>query len=488
MDGGSLIARRRLAALACTALLAGALPAGAVAQQPLEPATPLSAHELSLLSRLDAARATIARLQAASDKAEYERAEAERAVVAAHEELAKATHALQLSGDAVTAALRSVDQLQRERLTAQDLLDADAAASYKFNGARGTALLFELMGSTDDPNAFARDMYALESVMVRRQQEVARLMDEVAAATRRLETFMAIRGSAYLWQREAEQAVEVAEQDAADRRDDAAQAEEALLAAAEAALAIELEAAQARVAVPQAPPGADIPAAGSVLEVEPTEESLPAVAPADPDTLGEDVVAGAGIGIAPIDFAATREEVELRQEWLADRALDLQEERDLDGVLRRAQPQLTCPVEQSEFSNDWHYPRSHGRRHKGIDMLAPLGTPVVAIADGTLTVVDRVDNFDGDSDLGGIAVTYETEVGRFYASHLDAIPDDLADGQQVRAGDVLGWVGNSGNAQGGPHHLHLGWYVGESAINPFPTMALICPTVPIAQDPAAPVS
>lgn len=469
----------------CGALLMGALPAAAIAQQPIEPVAPQSAEELSILSRLEAARAAIARLQAATDKAEYERAEAERDVVAAHQELARATRALELAGQAVTDALRSVEQTQRQRLAAQELLDADAAASYKFNGARGAALLFELMGSTDDPNTFARDLYALESVMVRRQQEVSALMDDVAAATRRLETFMAVRGSAYLWHREAEQAVELAEQEAVERREAAADAEERLLAAAEVALAIELEATELRVAVPAAPPGADIPAAGSVLEVEPLDVPLPAPPPVDPTAVEQTVQQAGTVNL--IDFAATRAEVELRTGWLADRALDLQEDRDLDAAFRRAQPTLTCPVEQSEFSNDWHYPRSHGRRHKGIDMLAPLGTPVVAIADGTLTVVDRVDNFDGDNDLGGIAVTYETEVGRFYASHLDAIADDLVEGQTVKAGDILGWIGNSGNAQGGPHHLHLGWYMGESAINPFPTMALICPTVPTAVDTGAPV-
>ena len=482
-----MIARRRLAALACGALLAGALAPAALAQQPVEPVAPQSAEELSILSRLDAARAAITRLQAASDKAEYERAEAERDVVAAHEELARATYALELAGQAVTDTLRSVENSQRQRLAAQVLLDADAAASYKFNGARGAALLFELMGSTDDPNAFARDLYALESVMVRRQQEVARLMDDVAAATRRLETFMAVRGSAYLWHRDAELAVEAAELEAEERRDAAADAEQRLIAAAEVALAIELEATELRVAVPAAPPGADIPAAGSVLEVEHVDVVVPAPAPVDPTTVVDEVVQPAGI-VRLIDFVATRAEVELRTGWLADRTLELEEERDLDNAFRRAQPTLTCPVEQSEFSNDWHYPRSHGRRHKGIDMLAPLGTPVVAIADGRLTVVDRIDNFDGDNDLGGIAVTYETEVGRFYASHLDAIPDDLVDGQEVEAGDVLGWIGNSGNAQGGPHHLHLGWYMGESAINPFPTMALICPKVPTAVDPGAPVN
>lgn len=472
-----MFARHRAGAGLCLVVLLVLLPS-AVLAQPVEPTEPPSAEELSFLQRLDAARATIARLQAASDRAEYERSEAERAVVEAHRELQKAAAALDLIGTVITDTTRSLQASERLHSTAQGLLDAEAATSYKFNGARGAALLFELMASTEDPNAFARDLYALESVMVRRQQEVARLRDDVAATMQRLETFTAIRGSAYLRHRLAEEAVEVAEQEAVDRRRDAATAEKQLLAAAEAALAIELEAALARIVVPPAPPGADIPAAGSVLEVEHPEAvpALPAVpvAPgAGTDPVG-DVVEQAGVGIAAIDFAATREQVELRQTWLADRALDLQEEIDLDLAHRRAQPAMTCPVEGAAFSNDWHYPRSHGRRHKGIDMLADFGTPVVAMAAGTVTVVDRVDAFDGDNDLGGIALTYETDAGRFYASHLQAIPDDLEEGDTIAAGDVIGWVGDSGNAKGGPPHLHLGWYVGAAAVNPFPTVALVC--------------
>jgi len=481
-----MIARRRAAALLGGVMLFSVAPVVASGQEPVEQVTPpQSAEELSVLTRLDGARAAITRLQAASNRAEYERAEAERAVVAAHQELVGATRAMELAGAAVTEALRHVEASQRERLAAQVLLDADAAASYKFNGARGAALLFELMGSNGGPNEFARDLYALESVMVRRQREVARLVDDVATATRRLELFMAIRGSAYLWHRGAEESVEAAEQDAEARRADAALAEERLLAAAAAALAIELQAAQVEVALPPAPAGADIPAAGSVLEIEPILPAAPVVAPVHPGPV-LDVVADDG---GPtIDFAATVEQVALRRTWLADREVDLQEERDLDNAHRRAQPTLTCPVADAEFSNDWHYPRSHGRRHKGIDLLAPLGTPVLAIADGTLMSVDRTDNFDGDNDLGGIAVTYVTDVGRFYASHLDGISEGLEEGGQVSAGDVIGWVGNSGNAQGGPHHLHLGWYVGESEVNPFPTMALICVTDPAAVEVSAPAA
>lgn len=459
--------------------------ATAVLGQEAPPPEPPSAIELSILGRLDAARAAVGRLHAAGQRAEYERAEAERATTAVYEALAEAERALSLTGMMVESAQRSVDRAKRERLAAQERLDFDAATSYKFNGARGTALLFELMASSGDPNDFARNMYALESVMVRRQVEVARLIDEVASEARRLEVLMTIRGAAYLNYQEVLQAVEDAETEAADMRAKAAEAEEALLRAAAVALAVELEAADAQVAIPPAPPGQDVPAAGPIWEIAPEEELTPQPPP-PPDSPAptEDPV----VEELTVDFEAVRAEVEQRQEWLANRMQALVEDVELDPSHRRVQRDLVCPVDgETEFSNDWHYPRSHGRRHKGIDILSERGTPVVALADGVVTTVDREDNFDGETDLGGLSVTYETPVGRFYAAHLDAIVENLEDGDEVTAGQVLGFLGTSGNAVGTPPHLHLGWYFGESAINPFPTVALVCAEVPEAQHLDAPV-
>src|SRR5690606_9496401 len=123
---------------------------------------------------------------------------------------------------------------------------------------------------------------------------------------------------------------------------------------------------------------------------------------------------------------------------------------------------------------DWHFPRSHGRRHLGTDVFAPTGSAIRALAPGVVTKVDPTDHFDGDSDLGGITISWETAVGRFYAAHLLRLPPGLEVGDQVRAGQVVGYVGTSGNARGTPPHLHLGWYVDGVEVNPWPTLAVVC--------------
>ena len=105
---------------------------------------------------------------------------------------------------------------------------------------------------------------------------------------------------------------------------------------------------------------------------------------------------------------------------------------------------------------------------------APTGTPNVAMTDGEVTAIDPTDGFDGDHDLGGISVSLTTEAGRFYAAHLLRLPDGLAVGDLVEAGDVIGYVGTSGNARGTAPHLHLGWYVDGVEINPWPTLAHVC--------------
>lgn len=102
------------------------------------------------------------------------------------------------------------------------------------------------------------------------------------------------------------------------------------------------------------------------------------------------------------------------------------------------------------------------------------GAAVVALADGVVTAVDTVDTFDGDSDLGGTSVSWTTEVGRFHAAHLDRAAPGLSVGDRVVTGQVIGTVGTSGNAAGTPPHLHLGWYVDGVAVNPYPTLALVC--------------
>lgn len=106
-------------------------------------------------------------------------------------------------------------------------------------------------------------------------------------------------------------------------------------------------------------------------------------------------------------------------------------------------------------------PRDAGRRrHEGVDIFAKAGTHVLAAADG---IVSRV----GETPLGG-RVVWVADVGRgirYYYAHLQE--QLVTTGAFVRAGDVLGTVGNTGNARTTPPHLHFGIYArGEGAIDP----------------------
>ncbi len=112
-------------------------------------------------------------------------------------------------------------------------------------------------------------------------------------------------------------------------------------------------------------------------------------------------------------------------------------------------------------ANTWHAPRSGGRKHEGEDIFAPRGTPVLAATDG---VVVRF----GGGKLGGNAVWVAGRGGRvYYYAHLDRYRQDLKVGDVIDAGDVLGYVGNTGNARTTPPHLHFGIYGPHDAVDPF---------------------
>lgn len=121
---------------------------------------------------------------------------------------------------------------------------------------------------------------------------------------------------------------------------------------------------------------------------------------------------------------------------------------------------LTAAAVQSEFGAA----RDAGRReHEGIDIFAARGTPVVAVVDGHAGT--------GTNGLGGNVVWLrEGRTGRrFYYAHLDQWALDGA--TAVRAGDVLGFVGNTGNARSTSPHLHFGIYE-RGAIDPLPFLRM----------------
>jgi peptidoglycan LD-endopeptidase LytH len=128
-------------------------------------------------------------------------------------------------------------------------------------------------------------------------------------------------------------------------------------------------------------------------------------------------------------------------------------------------------IDRASLADSFTDARGATRVHNAMDILAPRGTPVVAVDEGT---VSRL----GKGGAGGITVYQVDTAGRygFYYAHLDRIAPGLAIGQSIRRGDVLGYVGTTGNAPAGTPHLHFAIYEiaegrsswGGRPINPYP--------------------
>jgi murein DD-endopeptidase MepM/ murein hydrolase activator NlpD len=118
-----------------------------------------------------------------------------------------------------------------------------------------------------------------------------------------------------------------------------------------------------------------------------------------------------------------------------------------------------------DLSNSWGAARDGGKRkHKGIDIFAPKGTAIVAVADGIIS-------FIGEQPKGGNCLWLTTENGAsFYYAHLDRWAPGLYEGMEVRSGDLLGFVGNTGNAKTTPSHLHFGINQDDEMVNPYPIL------------------
>ena len=127
-------------------------------------------------------------------------------------------------------------------------------------------------------------------------------------------------------------------------------------------------------------------------------------------------------------------------------------------------------VRNRDLSDSWHDPRDGGARlHKGIDIFAPKGTEVVAVVDGIVS-------FIGDQPKGGHCLWLTTENGSsFYYAHLDRWAAGLYEGMEVQSGDLLGYVGNTGNAKYTPSHLHFGVNQNDEMVNPFPLLTKATP-------------
>lgn len=134
----------------------------------------------------------------------------------------------------------------------------------------------------------------------------------------------------------------------------------------------------------------------------------------------------------------------------------------------------------SRFSNDWGDARSGGRRHQGTDIHAAKHSPVVAVADGFVTAI-------GNGNRSGFYVRLVHRDGwETWYMHLNndspgtddgsggpenAFAPGLEEGMFVAAGTVIGYVGDSGNAERGSSHTHFELHDGRTAVNPYPYLA-----------------
>ncbi len=137
-------------------------------------------------------------------------------------------------------------------------------------------------------------------------------------------------------------------------------------------------------------------------------------------------------------------------------------------------PQLD---EQTEFVDSWGQARSGGRRHKGADLMGSKLAPVVAVLDGVITTMRK-----GGISGYYIVIEHEDGVTSWYM-HLNndtpgtddrrgglehAFAEGLAVGDEVEAGQIIGYVGDSGNAEWSGAHTHFELHIDGRAVNPFP--------------------
>jgi murein DD-endopeptidase MepM/ murein hydrolase activator NlpD len=131
-------------------------------------------------------------------------------------------------------------------------------------------------------------------------------------------------------------------------------------------------------------------------------------------------------------------------------------------------------VKAGQLRDTFNEARSEGRIHDAIDIMAPQGTPVLATADGVVIKLFQ-------SDKGGTTLYQQDPSGHYvyYYAHLMRYADAIAEGKPLRRGDVIAYVGDTGNAGAGNFHLHFAiskvsspqkWSGGEP-INPYPLLS-----------------
>ena len=178
-------------------------------------------------------------------------------------------------------------------------------------------------------------------------------------------------------------------------------------------------------------------------------EETRVVAPAADPGVEHGPVATTGTAEGPAPVPATAEDIE---------------DRDLEIPVRG--------VEENELYDSFDDARGR-RAHQAIDIMAQRGTPVLAVEDGTIKKLF-------ESKAGGLTIYHfdPSESFCYYYAHLDSYAHTLREGMAVKKGDVIGFVGSTGNAPKDAPHLHFAifrltnerqWWKGEP-INPYPIL------------------
>jgi murein DD-endopeptidase MepM/ murein hydrolase activator NlpD len=154
-------------------------------------------------------------------------------------------------------------------------------------------------------------------------------------------------------------------------------------------------------------------------------------------------------------------------EQAATGALPAKRLRQTGSLMFPMDPEPTCYI-----LNNFGDPRSGGRIHEGVDTMASSGQAVYAVVDGTLTRQALV-----DSPLSGNAwgLTATLDSTYFFYAHLSTFADGLAVGSKVTRGQIIGYVGDTGDAGPGNFHLHFEVHPGgqrNAAVDPVPILEI----------------
>ena len=208
---------------------------------------------------------------------------------------------------------------------------------------------------------------------------------------------------------------------------------------------------------------------------------LQSVAEADSDAVREyqlaKEVVDEGVLEAIEDVGRTRRELRAARKHF-EQVLSLNAERRFQLAVFAAGSEIVIrgfvfPVgEPYSFIDSWGFPRMTGTEyehgHQGTDIMADFGTPLYAVERG---VVIRV----GVDVLGGQKLWVKGQSGTYYYyAHLQAFVEGVGEGTPVEAGDVVGFVGDTGNAKGGAPHLHFQVHPGGGPpVNPYGLLKVV---------------